>query len=218
MPSSSRSLASRDGRCFRDRNGGRMRICHGTRCELCLPASPSGPIERAVTNAERWSPRRTGRSEVSTRICWPAGISSAWVRGSARALGGQASRTWPRNRRRPAFSIVSSALTTSPSRAAVAPDRVNWSGRVLAANDTSTTTAATNRASNTANAVAGQGDSAIGRTQISATSPVRPVRTTIAAPERSSGCRRARHRDWHPPARPPAAAPPGAGVWDGPSP
>ena len=33
MPSSSRSRASRDGRCLRDRNGGRIRIRHGTRCE-----------------------------------------------------------------------------------------------------------------------------------------------------------------------------------------
>jgi hypothetical protein len=80
-PSSSRSFASRDGRCLRDKNGGRMRICHGTRWELCLPASPSGPMARAVINAESWSPLRTGRSSVSTPIRRPGARFTGWVRG-----------------------------------------------------------------------------------------------------------------------------------------
>ncbi|CQD23287.1 hypothetical protein BN970_05724 [Mycolicibacterium conceptionense] len=52
-PSSCRSLASLDGRCLRDRNGGRIRTFPGRRCERCLPASPNGPTERTVTSSLR---------------------------------------------------------------------------------------------------------------------------------------------------------------------
>ena len=52
-PSISRSLARRDGRCLRDRNGGSTRTWPGTGRDLCRPAIPSGPIERAVTAADR---------------------------------------------------------------------------------------------------------------------------------------------------------------------
>ena len=67
-------------------------------------------------------------------------------------------------------------------------------------------------------AVAGQGESAIGSTQISATRPVRPVRITSVAPVRRPGCRRAHRREWRPRVRPRAAGPPGAAESDGPSP
>ena len=53
MPSISRRLASRDGRCLRDRNGGSTRTRPGTGRDVCLPANPSGPIDRAVTDADR---------------------------------------------------------------------------------------------------------------------------------------------------------------------
>ena len=131
MPSSSRSLASRDGRCLRDRNGGRIRICHGTRCERCRPASPSGPTERAVTNADCWSPRRTGRSRVSTL--------NLLARGDIHADGCAARRArWAARRRGPGRGTaggrrsrsISTAATGWPSRAAVSPDRVNRSRRV----------------------------------------------------------------------------------------
>ena len=42
-PSSSRSRASRAGRCRRDANGGSTRTRPGTRCDPCRAASPSGP-------------------------------------------------------------------------------------------------------------------------------------------------------------------------------
>ena len=51
-PSISRSLASRDGRCLRDRNGGSTRTSPGTGRDRCRPAMPSGPIERAVIAAD----------------------------------------------------------------------------------------------------------------------------------------------------------------------
>ena len=62
-----------------------MRICHGTRCELCLPASPSGPIDargdqRRVLVAPAHRPQQWSRR----RIRWPAARFTAWVRGSAR--------------------------------------------------------------------------------------------------------------------------------------
>ncbi|CKQ24159.1 Uncharacterised protein [Mycobacterium tuberculosis] len=180
-PSISRSLASLDGRCLRDRNGGSTRTKPGTDCELCRPANPSGPIERAVTIAARWSPRRTGRSAVCT--CWrcPAATSTSWVCGCARALGGQASRTWPRNRRRPPLQSSRLASTGCPSRAEVYGERVKRNLRVLAASRVSTVTATASATSNITKALAGQGDSAIGRTQIRASKPVRPVRIICAA-------------------------------------
>ena len=110
-PSISRSLASRDGRCLRDRNGGSTRTWPATARELCRPASPSGPIERAVTAAARWSPRRTGCSAVWIWCCAPAGTLTVWARGVAPALGGHASRMLPRNRRRPSLSTCSPAST-----------------------------------------------------------------------------------------------------------
>ncbi|CFR39308.1 Uncharacterised protein [Mycobacterium tuberculosis] len=180
-PSISRSLPSLDGRCLRDRNGGSTRTKPGTDCELCRPANPSGPIERAVTIAARWSPRRTGRSAVCT--CWrcPAATSTSWVCGCARALGGQASRTWPRNRRRPPLQSSRLASTGCPSRAEVYGERVKRNLRVLAASRVSTVTATASATSNITKALAGQGDSAIGRTQIRASKPVRPVRIICAA-------------------------------------
>ena len=43
----------------------------------CRPATPNGPIDRAVTTAARWSPRRTGRRTL--RTCWlcPAAMLTA---------------------------------------------------------------------------------------------------------------------------------------------
>src|ERR1700733_4904956 len=52
---------------------------------------------------------------------------------------------------------------------------------MLAANPTSTNTTIARDISRTAKVLAGQGDNATGRTQISATSPVRPVRIIGAA-------------------------------------
>lgn len=205
FPSSSRSLASREGRCLRDRNGGRIRICQGTRCECCLPASPNGPIDLAVTKADLWSPLRTGRSVVTSRTRCPGAIFTSCIRGSALALGDHASRTCPRKRRGPGFSTSRTASTGCPSLAVVSPDRVKTSRRVLAARRMSSTIAAASAPARTANAVAGHGDNATGSTQASATKPARPVRTTTVAPVRLRESRPARRRDERLRARPPDA-------------
>jgi len=217
-PSISRSLASRDGRCLRDRNGGSTRTWPGTARELCRPASPSGPIERAVTAAALLSPRRTGCSVVWMWCCAPAGTMTAWARGVAPALGGQASRILPRNRRRPSLSIRSPASTCWPSRVEVSGERVYRNRRGLAASPASAATTIASVASNATKAFAGQSDTAIGRTQISATKPARPVRITSGAPEPMPRSRRAHRRVWRLPTRPPDAASPGAAALGGPWP
>ena len=65
-PSSSRSRASREGRCWREANGGSVRTCQGTACEACRPASPSGP-ERAHGDALRPDGRRAGWAAATLR-------------------------------------------------------------------------------------------------------------------------------------------------------
>ena len=87
----------------------------GTRWRPCRPASPSGPIDRTMTSrghlvaapvrGER-AGRRAGRP--------PAAVSTAW-RGSARALGGQASRIWARSGRRPGLCTVTATGRTRPA-------------------------------------------------------------------------------------------------------
>ncbi len=191
---------------MRDRNGGRIRIWQGTGCEPCRPASPIGPTDRAVTNAEFWSPLRTGRSRVTSRTCCPGEISTVCIRGSALALGDHASRIRPLSRRRPEFCTSRAASTVCPSLAAVSPERANTNCRVPAARATSNVTAAASNPSRPTNAIAGQGDSATGSTQISATSPARPVRITSVVPARPRVFRRARRPDWRLRVLPPAAA------------
>lgn len=73
------------------------------------------------------------------------------------------------------------ASTGCPSRAEVYGERVKRNLRVLAASRVSTVTATASATSNITKALAGQGDSAIGRTQIRASKPVRPVRIICAA-------------------------------------
>ena len=97
-----------------------------------LPARKAERSDRARGDHRRLlvAPADRPQHRSPTRIRWPAAISSAWVRGSARALGGHASRTWPRNRRRPAFSIVSSASTglAQPRRGLPEPDETQPTG------------------------------------------------------------------------------------------
>lgn len=73
------------------------------------------------------------------------------------------------------------ANVACPSRAEVYGERVKRNLRVLAASRVSTVTATASATSNITKALAGQGDSAIGRTQIRASKPVRPVRIICAA-------------------------------------
>ncbi len=217
-PSISRSRASRDGRCLRDRKAGRMRTVQAIRRDRCRPASPSGPSVRTVVVADRSSPRRTGRSVVCTTVDPCARISSGWLRGSARALGAHASRMRPRNRRPvPLFTCIVRS-TVSPRRADVPPDRVSSTPAGLGASRTSASTATANAASSIANDVAGHGDTAIGSRHTSATSAVRPVSTTSVVPARLPGSRRAPRPRWRPRARLPDAARSGAAVSVSPSP
>ena len=118
-PSSSRSRASRDGRCRREVNGGSTRTRHGTSCEPCRPARPSGPSERTVTRAAGRSPRRVGRSTVVE----PPPLPGRYVeRGAAaarpRRWAASASRSRPRTRR------PDGLVTREPHLGALAePDR-----------------------------------------------------------------------------------------------
>ena len=194
-----------------------MRICPGTDCDRCRPASPSGPTERMVTTAQCWSPRRSGCSRLTIAPDFPAATSTGCVRGRAQALGAQASRSTPRNRREPSLCTRRTASTGWPSQAAVSPGRAKRSLRGLPARATSMPTAAASTSASTTNAVAGHGDSAIGSTQISAITPVRPVRTTIGAPVLRPGCRPALRPGWHPRARPPVGAQRGVAASAGPA-
>src|ERR1700752_752576 len=88
----------------------------------------------------------------------------------------------------------------------------------LAAQPMSAITPAASTISSTRKDVAGRADSAIGRAQMSAISPARPVRITSVAPGPRPKCRRVRQRVWRPPTLPPAEASPGGVVSAGPSP
>ena len=72
-PSSSRSRASRLGRCLRAENGGSARTVHGASCSTWRPATPSGPSARITTGPARRSPRRVGRRVRSRRPPLPGG-------------------------------------------------------------------------------------------------------------------------------------------------
>ena len=94
-PSSSRSRASRLGRCLRESNGGsdphRPRRPSSDRCR---PARPSGPRLRTVTRSARRSPRRVGRSAVVERGAAPgASVERGAGCRCAPADGCQASRS-----------------------------------------------------------------------------------------------------------------------------
>ena len=106
-PSSSRSLASRLGRCLREWNGGSTRTVPGTSTERL----PAGQAERArctrtVTRSVRRSPRRVGVSGVVSRTWSPAGRSSRCRLPVAPADGCQASRSSPRTRRSPGLATT----------------------------------------------------------------------------------------------------------------
>ncbi len=93
-PSISRSLASRDGKCLRDRNGGRMRTCrrHVVRS---LPARQAERADRARGDCRCLlvaAPDRLQPGDSVDALC-RATRSTAMACGAARALGGQASRT-----------------------------------------------------------------------------------------------------------------------------
>ena len=218
MPSSSRSLANRDGRCLRDRNGGRIRICQGTRCELCRPASPSGPDRTRgdqrrtlIAAADRPQPgddlnslSRRDIDRMGARLCpgagrpgvadLPAEAPAARSRPSARRRpAGPAVPLCPRNRCSAAGGCWPPAPRRPPPPLPARPARSRKPLRARARTRSA------------------------GRT-ISATRPVRPVRIISVAPGQPPGCRRVRRRDWRPRVRPPAAAPPGAAASGVPSP
>ena len=101
-PSSSRSRASRLGRCLRDSNGGSTRtapapsrVAAGRRDRAgpgCARVTPSGPQVAAPRRAQRRWPAAARSPGCEPR----AGAGS----GRARRVGCQASRTQPRSRRR----------------------------------------------------------------------------------------------------------------------
>ena len=116
IPSSSRSLAKREGRCLRELKGGSTLTDPPSRTVAWRAASRSGPNERMVTCAALRSPRRNGVSEVVSERRSPAGTVSACRAGVAPADGGQPSRTVATSRRLPVLVTNSVALTVSPSR------------------------------------------------------------------------------------------------------
>ena len=106
------------------------------------------------------------------------------MNGAPCALGGQASRSEPRIRRRTGLCTSSTESTDWPSRAAVSPERVTCNRRGLAASAISATIARMSAPNSATNATAGAGATAIGSTHSSAIRAARPVRTTSAGPER----------------------------------
>ena len=138
-PSSSRSLASRDGRCLRELNGGSTVMAPGRSMVACRARSPSGPNDRTVTCAARRSPRRNGVREVSIRRRSPAGSSSRARVGDAPAEGCQPSRTMPRIVRRPRLVSSSADATVSPSRTRSGSSRSSRSCRGEPASSRSST-------------------------------------------------------------------------------
>ena len=106
-PSSSRSRASRLGRCLRDSNGGSDRTTPGTSRVRCRAARPSGPRGRTVTPSAGRSPRRRGRSGVRRTRPVPGARAIRCRLPVAPAEGCQASRTSARTRRRPGWSTTS---------------------------------------------------------------------------------------------------------------
>ena len=178
-PSSSRSRASRDGRCLRDANGGSARTDHGAAWLPCRAASPSGPIERTVTRSARRSPRRVGVSATDSRRRSPAGTVIRCRVGTAPALGGHASRTTARSVRGPGLATASSTCTVPPSRTAVSPERRSCSAETGAASSTSTSTPSSSPAS-TPRKVGSPGDNPHTTAPMPATSTSRPVSATVA--------------------------------------
>ena len=186
-------------------------------------AGRPGPAARSSARSPRptrWSPRRTR----SQRRCRPECVVPQ--RGRRRACaarrarcGGQASRSWPRNRRPTGVVDHQTGvdLLAEPG------------GRVAGRAERQRAGAGGQRRrrqpppapappASTAKAVAGQARSTIGRTADQRHSPARPVRITSAAPEPRPGSRRARRRGSRLRARPPAAARPGAAASGGPWP
>ena len=115
-PSSSRSRASRLGRCRIDGNAGSTRRVPGTSIAPCRPARPSGPRVRTVTRSVCRSPRRIGRRPVVTSVLADGARWSRCRLSLAPADGCQASRTTPRTARRPVFVSSSVVEPASPCR------------------------------------------------------------------------------------------------------
>ena len=173
--------------------------------DRCRPARPSGPIERAVTASARWSPRRRRGSAGWRRSRSPGGDSDGVARGSALAARRPGV---PQHAAEPAAIRRCGRAAPHPPAGRAGPrcrrPAPAAARRALAASPTSTSTSSDQHQQQHPESRCRPGRrAAIGSTHSSATSPVRPVRTTSGAPARTPGCRRARRRGWRPPARPP---------------
>ena len=124
LPSSSRSRASRDGRCRRDVNGGRTRMLPATASRALRPAMPRGPAERTANPALRSSPRRRGSREVTTRPEPPGSIRITAVPVTAPAVGCHASRTRIRRARVPVLTTVAVTCAGWSRSTFAGPERV----------------------------------------------------------------------------------------------
>ncbi len=140
FPSSSRSRASREGRCLREEKAGSTRIAPRTGCSACRPASPRGPRERSTTKALTSSPRRLGRRGMSTRRRSPGGMRRCCRSDGAPAVGCHASRSRTSSVRVPRFCTATLTGTCSPSRARDGTRRVTVAARGSPARTTSTAT------------------------------------------------------------------------------
>ena len=196
-PSRSRRRASRDGRCLRDSNGGSERTTPGTATVRCRDARPSGPRARTVTPWACRSPRRTGCSGVCSSTRSP-GVSRSGNRLPwAPAVGCQASRRMPVNRRPVGLATTSVDEVGSPIRTGAVGRRVISSRAGLGASSTSTATASAT-ASNHSHIVPNEGRSTTGSRPSSTSSGTRPEIAISAG----RGPTRARSRAPAPPARP----------------
>ena len=223
-PSSSRSRASRDGRCLRELKGGSTRIAPGTRMLACRAASRSGPNERTVTCAARRSPRRTGVSVTRNARRSPGGSATGRRVGRATADGCHASRSTPSTLRRPVFVTSSELSTVSPSRTRPGVVRSKRSARGEPAmhqvdggqQRDDAEPAEQSPASPRTRRPAPRPRAPARRTSQTAPSPPRLVQLLRSAPAPAAGSSAGRRRSRRPRARPPAAAGCGGGAPEAP--
>ena len=109
----------------------------GTSWRPCRAAMPSGPTERTVTRSGSRSPRRVGLQDGRQHPALPGRQVERCVRGPAPAEGTHASRSTPRSGRGPGLATGSATSTRSPSRQAVAPERLRRSAPTGAASSAS---------------------------------------------------------------------------------
>ena len=179
-PSSSRSLARRDGKCFRELNGGSTRTAPGTAIVACRAASRSGPNDRIVTASARRSPRRNGVIVLVTRRRSPAGILIAVDRGDACADGVHASRTRPRSIRPPRLLMSTDTCALSPSRMRAGSSRCTTTERGDPASARSKAPSTTTMSSHTTSA-AGPPAITIGTIPSTSSATNQPPRATRAS-------------------------------------